>query len=63
MVSFPSTVVHTLPTVLADTAAELIVCDINQDWYTSQSNATSSSFLSHVATTARRDHGLTAAAC
>jgi hypothetical protein len=63
VVSFPSTVVHTLPIVLADTASELVVCDINQDWYVNQSNATSSSFLSHVATTARRDHGLTAAAC
>ena len=29
VISFPSTVVHTLPVVLADTAAELLVCDID----------------------------------
>ncbi|WP_152363594.1 hypothetical protein [Microlunatus speluncae] len=63
VVSFPSTVVHTLPTVLSDTAAELVVCDIAQDWFTAEAAATSGSFLSHVSTTARRDHGLAATAC
>ena len=31
VISFPSTVVHTLPVVLADTAAELLVCDIDPE--------------------------------
>lgn len=63
VISFPSTVVHTLPVVLSDTAADLVVCDINQDWYTTKTSAASSTFLSHVATSARLTHGLTAAAC
>ena len=31
----PSTVVHTLPLALSDTAAEVVVCDIGADWLTS----------------------------
>lgn len=63
VVSFPSTVVHTLPIVLADTAAELVVCDIAQDWFTTNANASSGAFLSQVSASARLRHGLAMVAC
>lgn len=63
VISFPSTVVHTLPVVLSDTAAELVVCDISHDWFTARANSASSSFLTQVSTSARRQHGLAAVAC
>lgn len=63
VISFPSTVVHTLPIVLADTAAELVVCDVGPDWFTGTAKAGSSSFLTEVANSARRRYGLAAVAC
>ena len=33
VLSFPSTVLHTLPLVLAGTGVEVLVCDIGPDWY------------------------------
>ena len=33
VLSFPSTVLHTLPLVLAGTGVEVLVCDIGRDWY------------------------------
>jgi hypothetical protein len=63
IVSFPSTVVHTLPVVLADTAAELAVCDIDPAWFTPGAGADSERFLGTVTATARHEHGLASAAC
>ena len=63
VISFPSTVVHTLPVVLADTAAELLVCDIDPSWFTPGAGANSSRFLGAVTRSARQQHGLASAAC
>lgn len=63
VVSFPSTVVHTLPVVLADTAAELAVCDIDPSWFTAAAGENSRRFLGAVTRSARQQHGLASAAC
>ena len=63
LISFPSTVVHTLPLVLADTAAELLVCDISDSWYTASAPARSEGFLGDVSSSARHRFGLAAVAC
>ncbi|HYI58105.1 MAG TPA: hypothetical protein VEX66_08055 [Microlunatus sp.] len=63
IISFPSTVVHTLPVVLADTAAELLVCDIEETWFTPAAGESSRRFLGAVTRSARLRHGLASAAC
>ena len=63
IISFPSTVVHTLPVVLADTAAELLVCDIEETWFTAAAGENSRRFLGAVTRSARQQHGLASAAC
>ena len=63
LISFPSTVVHTLPLVLADTPAELLVCDIADTWYTAGTSVRSEGFLDEVSASARHRFGLAAAAC
>jgi hypothetical protein len=63
LISFPSTVVHTLPLVLQDTGSRLVVCDIGDDWYTSRAPQSSNRFLGQVATSARDAHGLLSVAC
>lgn len=60
VISFPSTVVHTLPLVLADAHLEVGVCDISGAWFTSHTSANSAVFLDRVTTTARDRHGLSA---
>ncbi len=56
IVSFPSTVVHTLPTVLAEAAVEVVVCDIANDWYEPKATLRADEFLSRVTTSAQRSH-------
>jgi len=63
VVSFPSTVVHTLPVVLADTTAELMVCDIEPSWFTTAAGENSRRFLGAVTRSARQTHGLASAGC
>jgi hypothetical protein len=63
VISFPSTLVHTLPQVLADTCVELLVCDIAGEWLTPQAAPRSAPFLHSVTSSARRRYGLTAVAC
>ena len=59
LISFPSTVVHTLPLVLSDTRVQVLVCDIDDAWLTPGLGAVQSgSFLTSVTTSARRTHGL-----
>lgn len=62
VLSFPSTVVHTLPLVLADTEAELLVCDVADDWYTPDAPIRSVDFLGEVTRAARSRFGLGAVA-
>lgn len=58
MVSYPSTVTHTLPLVLADTGIELAVADVPHAWLGAHAPAGAGDFLESVTTTARRRHGL-----
>jgi hypothetical protein len=62
IVSFPSTVVHTLPTVLADSDAKVVVCKIPQDWYQPRTTPQADDFLGRVTATAQRSYGLLAVA-
>jgi hypothetical protein len=63
VLSFPSTVVHTLPLVLAGSGVQVQVCDIPPAWYASRMNGRAGDFLGRVSSTARAEHGLTAVAC
>ncbi len=63
IISFPSTVVHTLPVVLSDTNTQLLVCNIADDWYTRMAPTFSERFLGQVSTTARDAYGLLSVAC
>jgi len=62
VVSFPSTVVHTLPIVLAGSDARVVVCEIADDWYEPQTTPRADAFLGRVTTTARGSYGLATAA-
>lgn len=63
VLSFPSAVVHTLPLVLSDTPVEILVCDINDGWFTAATSYRSDRFLGQVSSTAKRRHGLATVAC
>jgi hypothetical protein len=63
IVSFPSTVVHTLPLVLAESEARVVVCEIVDGWYEPETTAEADDFLGRVTTSARRDYGLATVAC
>ncbi|MFF9057543.1 hypothetical protein ACIRPQ_30475 [Streptomyces sp. NPDC101213] len=53
VLSFPSTVVHTLPLALAGTGVRVAVCDIDPAWLTRTASPRAQSFLSGVTGTAR----------
>lgn len=63
IVSFPSTVVHTLPIVLAGSEAQVVVCEIADEWYKRQSTPEANDFLGRVTTSAQRNYGLATVAC
>jgi hypothetical protein len=63
IVSFPSTVVHTLPIVLAGSDAHVVVCEIADGWYEPQTTLQAEDFLGRVTTAARRNYGLATVAC
>ena len=63
VLSFPSTVVHTLPLVLAGTGVKVRVCDIPPEWYARGNNGQAGDFLDRVTSTARAEHGLASVAC
>jgi hypothetical protein len=58
ILSFPSTVVHTLPLALEGTGVKITICDIDPDWFTSSASPRAEGFLSGITGTARRQHGL-----
>jgi hypothetical protein len=62
ILSFASTVVHTLPVVLAGTGVEVAVCEIGSGWYSPLVNLHADQFLDNVSESARRSHGLAAVA-
>ncbi|MEU6082305.1 hypothetical protein [Streptomyces sp. NPDC047108] len=53
ILSFPSTVVHTLPLALAGTEVKVAVCDIDPAWLTDTASPRAQGFLSGVTGTAR----------
>lgn len=59
MVSYPSTVMHTLPMVLVDTGVELAVADVPSGWLGAGAPSGAGDFLQTVTSTARERHGLT----
>lgn len=63
IVSFPSTVVHTLPLVLAGTGVQTVICPVPSDWYTDRAPQRAGAFLGTVTDSARARHGLLAVAC
>ncbi|MFJ4325611.1 hypothetical protein ACIP3A_21185 [Streptomyces tricolor] len=60
ILSFPSTVVHTLPLALAGTGVRVAVCDIDPTWLTDTASPRAQGFLSGVTGTARDVHRLAA---
>ncbi|AXK37681.1 hypothetical protein DVA86_26900 [Streptomyces armeniacus] len=58
ILSFPSTVVHTLPLALAGTEVKVAVCDVDPAWLTEQASPRAQGFLSGVTGTARAAHRL-----
>ncbi|TJZ53151.1 hypothetical protein FCH28_18195 [Streptomyces piniterrae] len=53
IVSFPSTVVHTLPLALLGTEVKVAVCDIDPSWLTTHASPRAQGFLDGVTGTAR----------
>uniref|UniRef100_UPI0035BE5B7A hypothetical protein n=1 Tax=Streptomyces lydicus TaxID=47763 RepID=UPI0035BE5B7A len=53
IVSFPSTVVHTLPLALLGTGVRVAVCDIDPQWLTAHASPRAQGFLDGVTGTAR----------
>ncbi|MFE1770565.1 hypothetical protein [Streptomyces sp. NPDC059008] len=53
IVSFPSTVVHTLPLALLGTQVKVAVCDIDPQWLTANASPRAQGFLDGVTGTAR----------
>jgi hypothetical protein len=60
VVSFPSTVVHTLPTVLEGTGVQIVVHDSIQSWLVPGTSDRAAAFLEEVTSTARSRHHLNA---
>ncbi|MGW5635577.1 hypothetical protein [Streptomyces sp. NPDC003832] len=60
ILSFPSTVVHTLPLALAGTDVRVAVCDIDPAWLTDHASPRAQGFLSGVTGSARDVHRLAA---
>ncbi|WP_405586643.1 hypothetical protein [Streptomyces sp. NBC_01190] len=58
VLSFPSTVVHTLPLALAGTGVDIVMVDIDQEWLTSGASPRAHTFLSGITDSARDLHGL-----
>ncbi|MEV2198596.1 hypothetical protein AB0E11_01080 [Streptomyces fradiae] len=58
VLSFPSTVVHTLPAALAGTGVTITVCDVAPEWLRAGAPPRARGFLAAVTETARTAHGL-----
>lgn len=60
IISFPSTVVHTLPLVVERADVEIILCAIPDDWYAPETTQRADDFLVEVTNSAHVRHGLAA---
>lgn len=59
ILSFPSTVVHTLPLALRGAGVSVVVCEVDPAWLTSKASPRASGFLAAVTGTARDAQRLT----
>lgn len=58
VLSFPSTVVHTLPLALAGTGVRIVLIDIDQEWITAAASPRAHTFLTGINHAARDLHGV-----
>jgi hypothetical protein len=58
VLSFPSTVVHTLPRALEGTGVRVLVCDVDPAWLTADASPRAAGFLAGVTRTASAAHRL-----
>jgi hypothetical protein len=58
MITFPSTVAHTLPLVLADRPVQFVVQPVEPHWYLPRATPSARRFLDDVTNAARRRFGL-----
>jgi hypothetical protein len=58
ILSFPSTVIHTLPLALTGTGVTVAVCDIAPEWLRTTASPRAEGFLAGVTATARNAHHL-----
>ncbi|SFE82925.1 hypothetical protein SAMN05216251_105355 [Actinacidiphila alni] len=58
VLSFPSTVVHTLPLALGGTGVRIVVVDIDEEWLTAAASPRAHTFLTGINHSARDLHGL-----
>lgn len=62
IISFPSTMVHTLPLMLAGTGVQVVVQEVDPSWLAAGASGHASRFLAEVTASARERHGLAAVA-
>ncbi|MEV0647199.1 hypothetical protein AB0I28_18215 [Phytomonospora sp. NPDC050363] len=58
IISFPSTMVHTLPLILAGTGVRVMIREIGPDWLTATAGDHAARFLAEVTGSAKARHGL-----
>ncbi|MGW1157966.1 hypothetical protein ACWD5Q_15165 [Streptomyces sp. NPDC002513] len=58
VLTFPSTVAHTLPIVLRGLGVRVELCEIDESWFTSHTTSHAVSFLRTMTESAKRRHGL-----
>ncbi|MFZ3560462.1 hypothetical protein [Streptomyces sp. BH055] len=58
VLTFPSTVAHTLPIVLRGLGVRIELCEIDEEWFTPQAGEHAVGFLRAMAESAQRRHGL-----
>ncbi|GIG69649.1 hypothetical protein [Phytomonospora endophytica] len=58
VISFPSTMVHTLPLMLAGTGVDVVIQEIGPEWLTADASEHAAGFLAEVTGSARVRHGL-----
>ena len=63
LIGFPSTVVHTLPVVLAGTRVLTLVCVVPEGWYLPDADPAAGAFLRRVTSSALRNPALAAVGC
>ncbi|MFD5655140.1 hypothetical protein [Streptomyces sp. NPDC127039] len=58
LLTFPSTVAHTLPIVLRGTGVRVEICEVHESWFTSHTTSHAADFLRTMTESAKVRHGL-----